>query len=1027
METEESEEDIFELDVDLVLEAIESGDLESVRTLFQNPNIEDIINEENENEEYPLGLAAKLGHLEIVKYLISRGVDHQTVLHEAAKGTSIEMINYLVKPINEGGVGIDVNIAANKPHKMTDTPLHDAAISGSEIAARHLISLGAKVDAKEETLSTPLLLACQGRNCVAVAKLLIEHGADVNTKNEFGDTPLHGVAEVGGFVLKLLLENGADIHTKNVHGLTPFDVAVKVGQKETALALFEAGSNMELSLAHQYGILEWQRACFSELPPPRYSHSACAAGSKIFMCGGYGLYDQFNSKIDNIHSEGKYLGDFYVLDTSKVNIDFIVDIHLQTSSNLQFQLDPKRSSPLAHFSEDFMRADFLGSELQQRCSVVANHPFQKNKISSVGYFEVSIINSGTDDTLCVGLCDEKYKMTKMPGWKFDSWGYHGDDGKIYHNFPDRGSLWGPTFTTGDVIGCGINFNTGQIFFSKNGIFLGVASNDANVNFPLFPIIGLMEGADVRINFGQGSQPFKFDLECHMFSWKKIKVPKFFSRLIRNERPHLITLNENEILFLCESVFIFDIAKNEFNINKVTLKLPERWEYTFQKIENEMHDDRVFIFNKLNNDFFILHLTDLSMCSIEPTINTPSFFSNMGKTELYSASVGHLFYFWSSGGENEVHTFNTQTSEWSFCSPKGKKPHGNTRCSCTTSGDHIVIFGGWDTTSESQNDVYILDTKQMAWYKPNLQGLPVPQPRMDHCSVAIDNKIYAIGGWSGHTFLPDCDILECDSDKIKKIELFYYAFDNKIFSEFLYKEELNIGRIGTERKDIISFLDSVQKLCPSIYPHIVDRIILNRIILPSICFDEIKFGWNNPSFIDLTIIVREKEFKVHKCILVCRSKYFRVLLSSGLSESRSDRIVLDGSEGDETDAIVFQYVLEYIYYDCIEISEEINELVVPILIASSKYEVTGCQEIMEELISHNLSLENVLSLALVADQHKALKLKKSCHQFITHPNNLDAIFQSEEYVTCKKEIDSIYGEDFYEFRKKEIEASTLENK
>jgi hypothetical protein len=35
------------------------------------------------------------------------------------------------------------------------------------------------------------------------------------------------------------------------------------------------------------------------------------------------------------------------------------------------------------------------------------------------------------------------------------------------------------------------------------------------------MVGLMQGADIRFNFGQGKQPFKFDFECNIYDWKKI--------------------------------------------------------------------------------------------------------------------------------------------------------------------------------------------------------------------------------------------------------------------------------------------------------------------------------------------------------------------------------------------------------------------------------------------------------------------------------------------------------------------------
>ena len=59
----------------------------------------------------------------------------------------------------------------------------------------------------------------------------------------------------------------------------------------------------------------------------------------------------------------------------------------------------------------------------------------------------------------------------MPGWYHGSWGYHGDDGLKYPNYV-VGEPYGPTYGTGDVIGCGVDFESGIAFFTKNGEKLG---------------------------------------------------------------------------------------------------------------------------------------------------------------------------------------------------------------------------------------------------------------------------------------------------------------------------------------------------------------------------------------------------------------------------------------------------------------------------------------------------------------------------------------------------------------------------
>lgn len=57
-------------------------------------------------------------------------------------------------------------------------------------------------------------------------KLLIENGAEINIKDNDGNTPLHYAAKRGFMgIIRLLVENGADINAKNNDGQTPNDIS----------------------------------------------------------------------------------------------------------------------------------------------------------------------------------------------------------------------------------------------------------------------------------------------------------------------------------------------------------------------------------------------------------------------------------------------------------------------------------------------------------------------------------------------------------------------------------------------------------------------------------------------------------------------------------------------------------------------------------------------------------------------------------------------------------------------------------
>lgn len=80
----------------------------------------------------------------------------------------------------------------------------------------------------------------------------------------------------------------------------------------------------------------------------------------------------------------------------------------------------------------------------------------------------------------IGLSASGVNMNRLPGWDKHSYGYHGDDG---HSFCSSGTgqPYGPTFTTGDYIGCGINLVDNTCFYTKNGHNLGIAFTDLPVS------------------------------------------------------------------------------------------------------------------------------------------------------------------------------------------------------------------------------------------------------------------------------------------------------------------------------------------------------------------------------------------------------------------------------------------------------------------------------------------------------------------------------------------------------------------
>ena len=146
-------------------------------------------------------------------------------------------------------------------------PLHDAVRNGNREAVRRLLDEGADVQERDRELNTALHEAarCPRRlllratapdirdraaakagdaeqDSVAIARMLLEHGADMSAKNRLGETPLHVAVRHGlSEMVRLLLEHGAPVNRRDAESNTAMDVAVSCRQAECRRLLSEAG------------------------------------------------------------------------------------------------------------------------------------------------------------------------------------------------------------------------------------------------------------------------------------------------------------------------------------------------------------------------------------------------------------------------------------------------------------------------------------------------------------------------------------------------------------------------------------------------------------------------------------------------------------------------------------------------------------------------------------------------------------------------------------------------------------------
>ena len=131
------------------------------------------------------------------------------------------------------------------------TPLMEAAAAGHVAVAELLLQHGANVNRRAvgevpgARGSSPLhAAALLGQS--AMTKLLLEWGADKEARMNDGATPLFVAALEGQYlVVMMLLSAGADRNAARIDGVTPLVIAAHQGHLTSVESLIDAGANVD--------------------------------------------------------------------------------------------------------------------------------------------------------------------------------------------------------------------------------------------------------------------------------------------------------------------------------------------------------------------------------------------------------------------------------------------------------------------------------------------------------------------------------------------------------------------------------------------------------------------------------------------------------------------------------------------------------------------------------------------------------------------------------------------------------------
>jgi ankyrin repeat protein len=208
-------------------ELLQSGDADGLRRLLDETP-------EAAEARDPAGVSLLMhalyrGRRELAETIA--GKRHELDIFEASSLGRLELLQGCLSDV----------AAINSFSKDGFTALHFACYFGQPEVARLLTEKGAKIDAvaNNATQVMPLHSAASSRN-LAAARLLVEHGAPVNARQQGGWVPIHAAAQNGDQeMVDLLLAHGADVDITNNDGKTPAMVAKDKGHVKVA-SLLEA-------------------------------------------------------------------------------------------------------------------------------------------------------------------------------------------------------------------------------------------------------------------------------------------------------------------------------------------------------------------------------------------------------------------------------------------------------------------------------------------------------------------------------------------------------------------------------------------------------------------------------------------------------------------------------------------------------------------------------------------------------------------------------------------------------------------
>ncbi|XP_062086215.1 BTB/POZ and MATH domain-containing protein 2-like [Humulus lupulus] len=162
--------------------------------------------------------------------------------------------------------------------------------------------------------------------------------------------------------------------------------------------------------------------------------------------------------------------------------------------------------------------------------------------------------------------------------------------------------------------------------------------------------------------------------------------------------------------------------------------------------------------------------------------------------------------------------------------------------------------------------------------------------------------------------------------------------------------------------------------------------------------------------DVTFDVDGENFSAHKLVLAARSPVFRAQLFGPMKDQNTQCIKIEDME-----APVFKALLHFIYWDSLPDLEELTGMnskwastlmAQHLLAAADRYGLERLRLLCEASLCEHVAINTVATTLALAEQHHCFQLKSVCLKFVSLPENLGAVMQTDGFDYLKESCPSV---------------------